>query len=157
GFEIRPPAYDLKTLYELVKGDPAARERLSVPQFQVTLIIPGGANKRELLAAISMMKAGSASIKEQFILERKVTSIEAQNEPAFVAAWAEGQHFVLAVSNQPLEKMVAKIKEAGAGITGTPLYKKLTEFKEFRVVTRGFVDIANALTSFEKLAKAYAP
>lgn len=157
GFEIRPPVYDLKTLYDLARGDPAARERLSVPQFQITLIAPGAAEKPELAAAVRLMKSGSASIKEQAILDRKVTSIEAPNETALVASWAEGPHFVLAVSNQPIEKIVAKVKDAGAGITANPLVAKLAGFKDFRVVTRGFLDAGAAARSFEKLARDYAP
>jgi hypothetical protein len=158
GFEIRPPAYDLGTLYALIRGDAKARERLQEPTFQLTVVIPNAGDRGELRAALRLLqKAAKGSVKEQEILGRKVTIFDKEGEKEFLAAWSEGKHFVLALANSGVERAVARVKDAGAGITEHPLYKKLGAFKEFRVVTRGFLDVGGTVKSFERLAQAAAP
>ena len=158
GFEIRPPAFDLFSLPKLVLGQPAQREKMKTPHYLLTIVVPGAAEKTELAAAIRLLKnTSTSSIKEQVILDRKVTFMHDERDDMVVAAWAEDKHFVFALGNLPIERIVRKIKDAGAGVTDNPLFKKLGTFKEFEVVTRGFVDVAAVVGAWDKIAKMFEP
>ncbi len=158
GFEVRPPSFDLTTLYNLARGNGNERAAAMTPQFLVTLVIPGGADKLEPVAVLRLLANQSkVALKERPVGARQITVMDAGGGAPFVSIWAEGKHLVATVSNMPIEKIVVKITNDGAGITNHGLYKRLMDFNEFQVVTRGFVDAADIFSSFEKLIKAYAP
>ena len=158
GFEIRPPIYDISTIYNLARGNGNARDQLTTPQFLLTVVIPNAAANPALPALPRLLIRNlRATMKEQIVQGRKVIWIVEERDSMILAAWPEGEHFVFAFGNLPIDKMVAKIKDAGVGITSNPLYKELSRFKEFEVVTRGFIDVANVVNSFEKLVQGFAP
>ena len=157
-FEVRPPGYDLGTLYNLVRGDAKARGDMMMPQFLFTAVIPDGAGKPGPIAALRLFANKSkVELKERVLDNRKITAMAAGNETPAWYMWNEGKHLVVAAGNMPLEKILAKIKNDGTGITNHELYKRLLNFKEFHVVTRGFIDVKSITTSFDKIMKAYAP
>jgi hypothetical protein len=157
GFEIRPPAYDLGKLWKLIVGNPEQREKMKTPQFLLTIIVPGAGDKPELAAAIRLLKSGSSSkIEEQEIAGRKVTILRDSDESGF-AGWSEAGHFVFTYGNVPFDGVVRKIKDAGKGVTENPLFKKLGAFKDFEVVTRGYIDIAAAVSTWGTTLKAFEP
>jgi hypothetical protein len=156
GFEIRPPALDLSVLADLVRGRNKNRDKLTTPQLLLTVIVPDGAGAPEPQALVRLWMS-KVAVKERMVDGRKVAWFQQSEDDPIIAAWAEDKHFVLTIGNAPLEKTVAKIKNSGAGVTNHPLFKQLRNFKEFEVVTRGFVDVHGAVSSFEKLIKAYQP
>lgn len=157
GFEIRPPTYDLAKLWKLIVGNPEQREKMKTPHYLLTIVVPNAAEKAELAGAIRLLKSNtSASIKELVIAERKVVVLEEADETRFMA-WSEGTHFVFTYSNVPADRVVRKIKDAGAGITENSLYKKIGTFKDFEVVTRGYIDVASAVSTWNTVLKAFEP
>jgi hypothetical protein len=73
------------------------------------------------------------------------------------AGWTEANHFVFTVANVATDRVVRKIKDAGAGVTANPLFKKLGTFKDFAVVTRGYVDVASTVSTWNSVLKAFEP
>ncbi len=158
GFELRPPSYDFGKLLKFIRGDAVQRERMKDPSYLLTIVVPGAAEKAELAAAIRLVKTKSNTpVKEQVVAGRKVVFIEDPDDPIVIAAWAEDKHFVFALGNLPVERIVRKIKEAGAGITENPLYTKLGTFKEFEVVTRGYIDVAGIVSTWDTILKVFEP
>lgn len=152
GLEIRPNVdFGLQKLLgigEKVGGvDPAA--------MLLTVIVPGGAETPELDAALTLFANQSrSSIKQRTIAGRKVTSTD---DNFLISWWIEEKHFVFTFSNLSLENVVAKFKRHEHGISKHPLYQRLSNFKEFEVVTRGFVDVAGIVAPFEGLGNAFEP
>jgi hypothetical protein len=157
-FEIRPPAYDLTTLYNMVRGNANDRAAAMMPQFLVTVVIPGAADKPEPIAALRLLANESkVALQERRVGARQITVMDAGGGAPLLSVWAEEKHLVATVSNMPIEKILAKMTNDGAGITNHRLYSRIAKFNEFHVVTRGFIDSADIYSSGEKLIKAFAP
>jgi len=152
GFEMGPPVFDLRTLFEMARGERKPFEL----QYQLTLIVPDAADQPEIAAAMRVLgRYTKESAKEEMIAGRKVVMLAQQPDNVKAAAWAEGKHAVFVYGNHSVDAMVQKVKDCRTGITTNPNYKRLQGFKEFRVVTRGFVE--SPLKPFEKFTKQYAP
>jgi hypothetical protein len=152
GFELRAPGVGLEMIKTLIQGRPAGNME---PSAQITFILPGLADKPEVLATMRLITRGK-KIEELKNGQRKIFSAELERD-AWVAWWTESKHFVIVFGNVKPELAAAYVQPGGDGITKHPLYKQLQEFKDFPTVTRGFVDAAAIGSMSRKLMKAFAP
>jgi hypothetical protein len=130
------------------------RAILPAPQAQATLIIPDAGDKSKALFGAIKLIAGLADIpiKETKTLERTVFSIQA--EPVHITWWLEGKHAVLLVGTDKPEDAVKRMRTGNhARLVSSPMFKKLTEFKDFETAARAYVDVAGIVKLAALLGK----
>jgi hypothetical protein len=112
------------------------------PDAQATLILPDAADEAESFLATLRLGASLAKLQ---IKERQVegrTVYQLAESPVPIAWWVEGKH-VLFTGGTSLPETVIKHATAKTNrLTDTPLFKKVSGFKEFETGTRAFVDLA---------------
>jgi hypothetical protein len=123
---------------------------LEPPQVQVTLVIPDAGEKPGPL--FSALRLGTALAKvevaESKIAGRTVWHFTAG--PVQAAWWIEGKHAMVSVGTEGPEVVLKRMQDKEtAKLSGNPLFKKVTGFKEFTTGLRGYVDAA----ALVKLAK----
>ncbi len=119
---------------------------LDPPQVQLTLIVPdAGAKPEPLFGALRLVTTlARADVKTKKVEGRTVHGVSM--DPVHAAWWVEGKHIVLTAGTDSPEAAVKRVADPKlARLTGQPLFKKVSDFKEFETGTRGFVDAA-ALT-----------
>lgn len=114
---------------------------LEPPRAQLTVIIPGGGDDIAPLSGAIRLGAGlaKADVKEVRTADRKVWNLDLDG--AHLAWWVEGKHAVLAVGTETPEMMVKAITAGNhVRLTKAPLFQRMTSFKDFETVSRGFLD-----------------
>jgi hypothetical protein len=123
--------------------------KLEPPDGQVTIVLPDiGDNPKPFLGLMRLV-VGIAQIeaKETKIEGRSVSHFEA--DPVQVAWWIEGKHGVVTVGTEKAEAVVKRMAGKGDKLASSPLYAKITGFKDFETGARAFLDVASVV----KLAK----
>jgi hypothetical protein len=116
--------------------------RVDVPDGQVTLIVPDIGDNPKPFVGLLRLAAGlaQAEAKEEKIEGRSVSHFAIG--PANVAWWIDGKHGVVTVGTEPAMATVKRMVGKGNKLTSTPLFKKITAFKQFETGARGFLDVA---------------
>jgi hypothetical protein len=116
--------------------------KLEPHEGQVTLIVPDIADKPKPFLGLLRLAAGlaQADAKEEKIEGRAVSHFAAG--PVHVAWWIDGKHGVVTVGTEPATATVKRMVGKGEKLTANPLFKKITEFKQFETGARGFLDVA---------------
>jgi hypothetical protein len=112
------------------------------PEAYVTVIIPDAGAKPE--PVFGTLRLAAALAKEE-IKEKKINGTTVYSlpvGPASAAWWVDGKHIVLAAGTGSAEDLVKRAHAEDKRLTDNPLFKKLTDFKEFETAARGFVDLA---------------
>ena len=164
GAELRessPFALDslLPRVRGLITGDAAAMEFI-LPEVQLTVIVPDGAADVEVIAAAVRLLArgGDLKIKEQKVLGTSVGSIQGEEgNPVRLGWWVEGKHLVFSAGTLPPERVLRRMRSSREGITANPNFQRLAAFKDFRPVTRGYLDGASLLNAVKRITQPFAP
>jgi hypothetical protein len=154
GGEISKSSHDLLSL--LGKGMDAIRLRtahwLFLPDFRLLLIVPDAGREAEPLFAtlrLLLTDAGSAMDSKQ-ILGRNVTTAVSSDLPGQLAWWVEGSHAVVYAGTVSLDTVIKQMQTGGPALVANPLYQKAIAFRDFRTITRGFVDNAAIMAGLAK-------
>jgi hypothetical protein len=110
------------------------------PAGQVTLIVPNCGKGGALFAALRLAAAAQdITVKKEKAEDRDLYSIA--YGPTNVGWWMEGKHAVVVATTKSAEAAL-KVMTAGNGprLAANPMYKKLSEFKEFETTARAFLD-----------------
>lgn len=140
GVELRPPALTLYTLGRLV-GLPGPADKLRAVDFQVTTVVPNGANRPEIAGLCRLLKTVSAKHEEVRHRGRSARTVDLVEFR--VTYWAEGKHFVAVLGTVPAKTAIDRVANAGPGVTAHPLYKELDRKQPFEVVSRAYGDGAS--------------
>lgn len=123
--------------------------KLEPPEGQVFLVVPNaGAKPAPVFASLRLAATlAGIEIKEKKVGNRAVHEIDTGF--VRVAWWAEGKHALVVAGTDPVEVVLKRMEDEKARLTGSPLFKKVREFKQFETGARAFVDVA----SVNKMAK----
>ncbi len=116
---------------------------LEPPSVQAIMVFPqAGVKPTSFLATLRMATTlAQVQIKEkQLAAGRTLYHVEAG--PVHLAWWIEGKDAVLTAGTDQPEAVVKRLQAKGPNITANPLFKKVHDFKDFEIATRGFVDLA---------------
>ncbi|HLW67404.1 MAG TPA: hypothetical protein VKS79_18970 [Gemmataceae bacterium] len=134
-------------------------QRLFLPDFRLVMIVPNAAGEAEpLFAALRLLTVhdGLTTDSKQ-ILGRNVTSAFSNDLPGRIAWWIEGEHVAVYAGTVPLDAVIKQMQSAGPGLTANPLYQKAIAFREFKPITRGFVDNAALMQGLAKVLPSNWP
>jgi hypothetical protein len=113
------------------------------PDAQVTLILPdAGDEAGPFLATLRL----AASLTKLEIQERQIegrTVYALADSPVPLTWWVEGKHVVFTGGTSLPESVIKRVAARKDRLTDSPLFKKVSGFKEFETGTRAFVDTAS--------------
>ena len=114
------------------------------PQFQVTIVFPGGGRAENLSALMGGFQllglVNGVEVGETKVGERLILSL-ATPEPVKVACWKEGEHVVLTVGTEDIKHTLQLISGKRKNLTANSKFKKLAEFDSYETIQRGFFDL----------------
>jgi hypothetical protein len=130
---------------EVRKGEPV--------HAQATVIFPkAGAPPSALMALLrDLTGLANAPVKDVTIEGRPIRHLD--GDVVHALWWTEGVDLVLVLGTEKPATVLKRMHGPSKHLTDQPLFKQLTEFKEFPTWGRGFVDVA----SLVKTVRAYGP
>jgi hypothetical protein len=122
------------------------------PKAQLVVVLPNGgdAKYRDAFAASLgfLFERQGYELKEAKIAGRSVTvgRERGDQDGPQVAFWVEGAHFVFTFGTEHPEHTIKRVdKQEGPNLTKSALYKKVTAFKQYETVARGYLNVESAL------------
>jgi hypothetical protein len=133
-------------LRSALTGEKDERKSL-MPAVQATLIVPEAAARwpalRGGLRMLAVLQSAEPALKDERIAGRAVTHFRMGEVE--VAGWAEGAHLVLTVGTQPVDAVVQRMQSNEPRIDSNPLFRRVTDFREFPTDGRGYLDVAGLM------------
>jgi hypothetical protein len=145
GLEVAP----LPNLLQLAMG--AAQQALKkepgdfatrmLPPIRATLIIPRAVKSSKPLTSLIRLfaRASDFEVTEQTVAGRTVLHVKP--DEFRLLAWCEGEHFVVVVTNDSPEGVMARLDGSAPRLDTAPLFQRLGSLTPLRTDFRAFVDM----------------
>jgi hypothetical protein len=168
--EVREPAPTLKgvgaAIGGLLGGKMPGPDAL-IPDAQLLVVVPDAGDRAEVLfATIRLAMRATDNKVEPFAAAGRTGFRFAHSDdggglplPIQAAWWLEGKHFVFYAGTMKPEKVAAEIDAnvKKGGITGHPLFQRITKDPGFESVARGFVDAARVVSVAKSVVGPFIP
>lgn len=112
-----------------------------MPKIRVTVIVPNAGQDREIVASALRLQSGDdgTRMKKESIAGRSVDAMLKSERN--VLLWDEFGHLVIVVTNDDPAAVVASATAGENRIADHPLFRRVTEFREFPTDLRAFADL----------------
>lgn len=112
-----------------------------LPKIRIAIIVPDAAGDRDVVASTLRLRLGSddKAMKQESLAGRTV-DISRQCERNLLL-WDELGHLVIVVTNDDPATVVGSVITGENRIGSHPLYRRMSEFREFPTDIRGFADL----------------
>ena len=114
-----------------------------------TVVIHGAAGAEDRVAPLLAVVDIRDEPEQKEVRGRTVNFLRNPSNPAIeLAWWSEQQHLVIAVGEQPAERVAALAEGDAANVTTNELYKKCRGETDFEVAAAGWLDIGSLRNRF---------
>jgi hypothetical protein len=126
-------------------------EANSPPEWQLTAVLPNARLQWDPLFGSTTWAADMIGIDVKEIEVMKRTVYHLRGAQPCVAFWKEGDDAVLVIASGEPDAAVKRALASTPRLTGSPLLKKVQEFKEFKTAARGFCNVAGLVKLLGKV------